>query len=645
MYSDKLRLIIMVIMIVIIIIALVGCTDQVSDAYTPAQMGVMDLSESGSANDIVHLDGDWELYWNQLIDPDEIEKGEITGYIHVPGSWNKHLQDISEKPGKGYATYRLTFVMGEDAKLALRIPRLHTSYKLWVNGELAAKAGEVGKSLSTTKPQYLPQRAFFDVHKGNNEIIIQVSNFYHRSGGILESIKLGGVEEILRSRYISIVNSVLVFGCLIIMGIYHITLFLNRKKDTYTLYFGLGCIAFGTRALMYGENIFIYLFPLFSWEIAHKIVTLSYYLGVPILVMFFHSAFPAYFHDFVIKIIGIVGIAFGILVIFTPARIFTVVNPVYQIWSVLVILYAIVNLIRITVNKEKDGWILMLGSVAFFGGSISEIVFHNIWMKDATIISTSPILRAILISDNLSSTGLLIFAVANSLLLARRFTDSLNHEERLTVELAEINTNLDKIVSQRTNELVVSKEKIEQQKLELEEKNQQLQALSLKDSLTGLWNRRKYDEAINTEWYRGLRYQKPVALIFIDIDYYKRYNDEYGHLKGDEALKEVAQCVQNFFSRSTDIVARYGGEEFIVILSEIEKENAIRIADNLRREIEGLKIPHADSPIGNYITVSIGVTSMIPDRDSSYEDLFTVVDKALYLAKNSGRNQIVFLPQ
>jgi hypothetical protein len=221
--------------------------------------------------------------------------------------------------GYGYATYRLQFITAKNMRLALKVPRMFTAYDLWVNGELIATAGKVGKTREAMTPQYLPQVAFFEAQQGNNEIVIQVSNFYHRSGGILESIKIGSEKQILGLRYKNIASNILLFGCLIFMGVYHLALFFFRKKNTSALYFGSFCILIGIRTLLVGECFFIYLFPGFSWEIAHKIMTLTYYLGVPLILMFFLSVFPTYFHARMIKMAQIIGAAFGML-IFSPLR-------------------------------------------------------------------------------------------------------------------------------------------------------------------------------------------------------------------------------------------------------------------------------------------------------------------------------------
>lgn len=627
--------------LVIELFILTGCGSQSSTSSATAKEGRKDLTRMQYENDIVNLDGEWEFYWNQLIEPAETDPALMTGYIAVPRSWNKYTANEGKNSGYGYASYRLIFMADENERLALKIPRLHTAYKLWVNGTLVAEAGTVGKNRAETTPQYLPQLAFFEAQQGNNEIVIHVSNFHHRSGGILENIKLGSEKQILGLRYKGIASNVLLFGCLIFIGAYHLALFFFRKKNDSALYFGLLCMLIGIRTLLVGECFFIYLFPEFSWEIAHKLMTLIFYLGTPLTLLFFMSVYPQYFHAPITKAAQLIGAASGLLILATPARVFTLINPVYQIWAIIVILYIFSTLIRIAINKEKDSWLIILGATAFILAALNDIIFISIWVND----QGPTIFKTLFTAGNLSPVGQLIFAFANSLLLAKSFSDSLEQEEIVTAMLTEVNTDLDKTVLERTEALIESKEKIEQQKCELEKANLQLKKLSFIDPLTGLWNRRKYDEIINLEWNRGLRYQRPIALILLDIDHFKKYNDCHGHLAGDDCLTQIGQTIQQTLTRATDLAVRYGGEEFIVILPEAQKEEAMKVAELLRKKIEMLHIPHKQSPASRYVTVSIGVAFTVPSFDSSHEALFAAADSALYRAKAEGRNKVMFLSE
>lgn len=632
------RKLLLLVILLIVILVIGGCSDQLSNSHPKALKGTVDFTQVDFKNGSVQLDGEWEFYWNVLLEPDEIAPELKTGYIAIPGTWNKYATDQGTISGVGYATYRLTILTDQDDRLALKIPRVLTAYKLWVNGELTAAAGTVGKTIDTSTPQYLPQVAIIETQQGKNEIVIQVSNFHHRSGGILESIKLGNEQEILGLRYANIANTVFLFGSLLFAGAYHLALFFFRKKNTSALYFGFFSVLIAIRTLLVGECYLIYVLPAFNWEIAHKLMTLSFYLGVPLILMFFLSVFPKYFHSRMIKTAQIIGGLFGILVILTPARIFTIFNPIYQVWTIITILYLFTTLIRIAFHKEKDSWLIILGATAFILSTVNDIVFLSIWMND----KGPSFLREIFKTGNLSSVGQFIFAFTNSLLLAKRFSAALEQEEVITKELTEVNANLDQIVLQRTEALVQTNQKVEQQKLELEKMNQQLWKLSLKDPLTKLWNRRKYDDYIKLEWNRCLRHQRTIGLLLLDIDYFKEYNDHHGHLDGDECLAKIGQILKNSLMRSTDMAVRYGGEEFIVVLPETTKAEVTNIANILRQRIEALHIAHGQSSVSSFVTVSIGGALTIPNADASHEDLFKAADKALYQAKAYGRNQFVF---
>jgi len=175
----------------------------------------------------------------------------------------------------------------------------------------------------------------------------------------------------------------------------------------------------------------------------------------------------------------------------------------------------------------------------------------------------------------------------------------------------------------------------------LEKANRELQRLSVLDDLTQVANRRRFDAAIDEEWQRLSRERASLALIFCDIDYFKLYNDTYGHQAGDDCLRAVADTINANCQRPGDFVARYGGEEFIVTLPNTEVEGAVHLAEDIREAIERLKIPHPQSRVSEYITLSLGVSSVFPSALTTPESLIEAADKALYEAKNQGRNRTV----
>jgi len=176
---------------------------------------------------------------------------------------------------------------------------------------------------------------------------------------------------------------------------------------------------------------------------------------------------------------------------------------------------------------------------------------------------------------------------------------------------------------------------------ELMEKNDELRRLTNVDGLTGLSNRRYLGECLVAEWQRAVREQLPLSLLMCDVDHFKTYNDTYGHIRGDEVLKSVADALQRTARRPTDVAARYGGEEFALVMPATPSGGAEAQAERFRRSVEELAIPHSGSATGPCVTVSVGCATLVPSRDLAVTNLIEAADAALYEAKRAGRNRVV----
>ena len=201
---------------------------------------------------------------------------------------------------------------------------------------------------------------------------------------------------------------------------------------------------------------------------------------------------------------------------------------------------------------------------------------------------------------------------------------------RLKTELKAKNTRLEQELSKRKS--------IEKKLLEV---NQQLSKLATLDGLTQLANRRKFDEFLSREWQRGQREQHCISLIFCDIDYFKLYNDSFGHQSGDLCLQKVAQAIVSAVKRPADLVARYGGEEFAVILPQTPATNALLVAEKIRQRVKQLDLCHPRSLVSDRVSLSLGVTCAVPNSRYTTDRLLVTADRALYQAKEQGRDRAV----
>lgn len=208
-----------------------------------------------------------------------------------------------------------------------------------------------------------------------------------------------------------------------------------------------------------------------------------------------------------------------------------------------------------------------------------------------------------------------------------RLQTELAEQLRLRVALAQANTELEDKVQQRTQAL--------------EEVNHQLEVLSVTDALTRLANRRRFDAVWLDEWQRALRQATPLAVIMLDVDHFKAYNDHYGHQQGDECLRRVGEVLLTTVRRAGELVARYGGEEFVVVLPGTSVIHAMAVAESIRANIQAAGIAHAHSGVAAVVTVSLGVAVGIPAQGDARDALVHAADAALYRAKDQGRNRVV----
>jgi diguanylate cyclase (GGDEF)-like protein len=210
----------------------------------------------------------------------------------------------------------------------------------------------------------------------------------------------------------------------------------------------------------------------------------------------------------------------------------------------------------------------------------------------------------------------------------RRFQETAAQADQREAELRSTNRQLE-----------MTRVDLEQKAHQLEEANKTLEYLSATDSLTGLANRRRFDEVLATEWARAGRASHSLTLIMLDIDYFKQFNDTYGHRAGDTCLQKIALTLQKKLGRAGDLLARYGGEEFCVISAYTDRIGAQALAEKIRLAVWDLALAHEESPFG-FVTVSVGIAVAVPQKGQSVEGLLHAADQALYEAKTRGRNCI-----
>lgn len=250
----------------------------------------------------IYLSGKWEFYHNEFLPPLGYKNLLNRTYIKVPALWNTHMVDDKEVGAMGYGTYRLVMDIKNSHEIyAMKIPDFASSYSLFVNGKPICTNGIVGKSEETTKPKWQPKIAVFHIDSNKLEVIVHIANFSHIKGGMWEPILLGTQQQIFKARDMAVALSAFLFGSLMIMGIYHISLFFMVKKDLPSLFLGFFCVAVAIRTILTGEVIISAVFP----NIHFNLQTMLEYVTMPLIIVsfatyaffFFRKSFPVKFID------------------------------------------------------------------------------------------------------------------------------------------------------------------------------------------------------------------------------------------------------------------------------------------------------------------------------------------------------------
>ena len=409
--------IIVIIPIVILIIAFVNNANVVTKPR--AVNGMINLSDwSWHNNGNIRLDGDWEFYWEQLLEPKDFNDSihpAPTGFIHVPGIWNGYKVD-GRRPldGLGFATFRLQVKINDPDKLyALKLITMSNAYKLWIDDKLVATNGTVGSFQKANEPEYRSQVVTFVPTSHQVQLVVQVSNFYHYKGGIWHPIKMGEYASIQRERDSRVILEMFLFGCLFIMAIYHFGAFSLRKSETSLLFFGLMCFAVSLRSLFTGENIISIIFPSLDWFLSRKLEFILTFISVPAYSSFSRSLYPKEWNRVVYWIITVFGFWLCLFVVFAPVQIYSFSSYIFTGYSSLSSLYIIYVFVLATIRKQEGAELFLSTSLFLLFTVANEI------LNQTEVVHTGLYLPF----------GLLIVVFAQSYILASRSANAFKTSE------------------------------------------------------------------------------------------------------------------------------------------------------------------------------------------------------------------------
>lgn len=384
----------------------------------PVSKGIIVLNDDALNQKVINLKGTWEFYNNQLYTPSDFKNKTITKpeYFPVPGLWNKVKKDKSEG-GKGYGTYHLQIINTKKDKLyGINLNKVQSSYKIWINNQLLKEEGIVGKNKETSKPAWSSSDIIFKATGDTTKIVLQVSNFYHKKGGIELSPVFAEAKTLAEDGWKRVSWNIFLLGIFLIMAAYHFAAFLFRRNDKSNLYFSLTLIFSALFSITVGEILLMDLFPSLNWEILIKTNYISNYLRLLFFLLFIYYVFPKELNKQFIKILTYLVSAIVIFIIATPAIIYTQTLIVFLIITGVTIIYIIYGQIK-AISKKRPGAIYSLIGVLFLlGTAVNDI------LKELQLIDTI----------SLTIFGIFIFIILHSYLITLQNTFSYKAIKRIT---------------------------------------------------------------------------------------------------------------------------------------------------------------------------------------------------------------------
>ncbi|MGK5093618.1 7TM diverse intracellular signaling domain-containing protein [Deltaproteobacteria bacterium TL4] len=441
-------------------VLLTGCGSPSKKEAPTAIQGVLDLSQWDFKQEgLIHLDGEWEFYWKQLLNADGVDPEtplSLDGFIKVPGIWNNFVKDGKKLGSNGFATYRLQVRLKEaDQVYAFKTQDMGTAYQLWINGQPITSSGTVGKNKETAKAGVLRRVVTFRSQSNEMTLLLQISNFSYRKGGFWNTIHFGTEEQILLERDQQIAFDLFLMGSLLIMALYHLGLYVLRKKEVSTLYFGLFCLLTSIRTIVTEEHAASLFFPDLGYSLFTRTEYLTFYLGLPVFVLFIKALFTAECSFKFTRLSLGLGILYSLIVVLTPPDVYTHTLSSYQIISILSCIYLIYVLILARIRKREGATSFIAGFLIFFVTGVNDIlntqnlIYTGFW----------------------GSFGLFIFTFSQSFVLSLRFSKAFSMVEDLS-------ENLEEKISLRTQELQESLQQTHLKEQELSRVNDIVQSVN-----------------------------------------------------------------------------------------------------------------------------------------------------------------------
>jgi len=419
---------------------------------------IRDIAEDGRLSirylpekEIIPLQGEWDFYWKELYAPKDFKElsfGSEKYSALVPNPWSSYKLEGKNLPKTGYATYRLIIELpdSEIGKIkSIYIPSASSAYILWIDGEKKAAIGRVGRNHSTMEPANSPRTVSFVVQSNTVELVVQASNFFQRKAGLFEPIYIGEPETIMKYQERSLFFRSMVIVSLLLMGLYHLTLFAFRKKEPQFIFFGIVCLIIGIRAILISRGLAPYILPFLNWEVANKIEYLGATLGILFFSLFTYTQFTEDMNRRLRNVIIIIFSLYSLFIIAVPSIVFTRLMVLLQVLIMFTFMYLLYVYLTALFKRRVFALSNSLAVGILIITTVNDMLYFN------NLIHTT----------ELTSVGLLFFMVVQSIIIAKRYSLSILEAEKFSHELSLLNASLEQQIQERTIALQHTNEELQ----------------------------------------------------------------------------------------------------------------------------------------------------------------------------------------
>ncbi len=432
------------IVLYLVLCSLLSCTALSQNTSPVARHGTLDLTRWNPEKDgTIRLEGEWEVYWNTLLDPRDFSAKKRTtkaDFIHLPGTLEDFLHAKRARLiNGGYATYRLVMHHAPaKTALALHIPGTYATYKIWVNSSLAAFSGRTESEDTSPSRHFVSKNLFVNRVGEDVDIVIHASNYFFWSRVAKGALRIGSEEALSRQRYRDFVITSFLSGCLLIMGFYHLSLFLSRKKERASLYFGLFCLLIGIYSIIINdERLLAFAFPGSPWELYFRLGLFIYILCVPVFSFLLKVLYPDEVSKTSMGASVLVAACFLILAAVSPNGELGYIDQLYDLVVAVIGSRLIWALVQATVRRREGAWMAVGGGAVLFAAVINDILYEN----------------GLAHYNNAVPVGVFSFIISFSLILSKRFSRAFSLIERREKALQDVNVELETKVRERTASL------------------------------------------------------------------------------------------------------------------------------------------------------------------------------------------------